>query len=66
MQLKSYFNMFLYHMLNKLNYKKSQLNEYFKNKNSIKSPKLNIKWGQKYEFINKIGSFKKRTKLNEK
>jgi len=35
--------MFSYLMLNKTNYKKSQLNQPLKKKNSIKGPKLNIK-----------------------
>jgi len=33
---KVIFNMFLYLMLNKPNYRKSQLNQYFKNQNPIK------------------------------
>jgi len=35
--------MFLYLMLNKPNYRKSQLNQTFKNQNAIKNSKLNIK-----------------------
>jgi len=43
--------MFLYLMLNKPNYRKSQLNESFKNQNTMKNPELNTKWWHKYELI---------------
>jgi len=38
--------MFLYLMLNKLNYKKSQLNQYFKNKTQLKIKNLTLNEGK--------------------
>jgi len=43
--------MFLYLMLNKPNYRKSQLNQSLSTQIQLKYPELNIKWGQKHTLI---------------
>ena len=43
--------MFLYLMLNKPNYRKSQLNQSLSTQIQLKYPELNIKWGQKHALI---------------
>jgi len=46
--------MFLYLMLNKPNYRKSQLNQSLSTQIQLKYPELNIKWGKKYALISWI------------
>jgi len=46
--------MFLYLMLNKPNYRKSQLNQSLSTQIQLKYLELNIKWGQKYALISAL------------